>query len=127
MFLCGAAGGALVSLVTLYRYVQLKSQWPWKVKDGPTIPMWVTVELIRIVLGGGVAWGLAATGQLGALGAIMVGAGAPAIIDKWQLAAPQVAASAQAEQANPGQVNDGSGSNGVNIAASPSAASEGGV
>lgn len=127
MLLCGVGGGALVSLVTLYRYVQLKSQWPWKVKNGPTIPMWVTVELIRIVLGGGVAWGLAATGQLGVLGAIMVGAGAPAIIDKWQLAAPRVAASVQANQNNPSQVGDGSASSGANIAASPSAVSEGGV
>ncbi|MGW2739323.1 hypothetical protein ACWC4D_34660 [Streptomyces sp. NPDC001288] len=113
--------------MTLYRYVQLKNQWPWKVKDGPTIPMWVTVELIRIVLGGGVAWGLAATDQLGILGAIMVGAGAPAIIDKWKLAAPQVAASVQADQTNPSQVTDGGASTGVSIAASPSTASEGGV
>lgn len=61
------------------------------VKKGPTKPMYFTIEAIRILLGAGVAWGLAATDQLGIFGAIVVGAGAPAILDKWQRAAPGLA------------------------------------
>lgn len=91
MLCYGAAGGALVALVTLYKHLQTRNQWPWKVKNGPTPPMYFTGEAIRILLGAGVAWGLAATDQLGVFGAIMVGAGAPAILDKWQRAAPGLA------------------------------------
>jgi hypothetical protein len=91
MISLGAAGGAMVSLVTLYQHLQTRSQWPWTVKNGPTKPMYFTSEVIRILLGAGVAWGLASTDQLGAFGAIVVGAGAPAILDKWQRAAPGLA------------------------------------
>lgn len=87
----GAAGGAMVSLATLYQHIQTRSQWPWAVKSGPTKPMYFTSEVIRVLLGAGVAWGLAATDQLGLFGAIVVGAGAPAILDKWQRAAPGLA------------------------------------
>lgn len=91
MILYGAAGGAMVSMMTLYKHLQMRNQWPWKVKNGPTKSIYYTGEAIRIILGAGVAWGLAATDQLGLFGAIMVGAGAPAILDKWQRAAPGLA------------------------------------
>ncbi|MER5637226.1 hypothetical protein ABT095_09725 [Kitasatospora sp. NPDC002227] len=90
MLLYGAIGGGLISLLTLYRFIQGKRRWPWRVKNGPTLGLYLTGEVIRVVLGSLVAWGLAASGQLGALGAMIVGAGAPAILDKWQAMAPQL-------------------------------------
>ncbi|AUG77038.1 hypothetical protein CFP65_2191 [Kitasatospora sp. MMS16-BH015] len=90
MLLYGAIGGGLISLLTLYRFIQSKRRWPWRVKNGPTPALYLTGEAIRVVLGSLVAWGLAASGQLGALGAMIVGAGAPAILDKWQAMAPQL-------------------------------------
>ncbi|MFJ2958446.1 hypothetical protein [Streptomyces sp. NPDC087270] len=97
----GAVGGAMVTLVTLYQHLQTRSQWPWTVKNGPTKPMYLTIEVIRILLGAGVAWGLAATDQLGVFGAIVVGAGAPAILDKWQRTAPGLAMPEQMTAAAP--------------------------
>ncbi|GAA2837105.1 hypothetical protein GCM10010505_70590 [Kitasatospora aburaviensis] len=94
-FLCGAVGGGLIFLVSLYRHLQTRRQWPWHVKNGPTFGIYLTGELIRIVLGAIVAWGLAASGPLGTLGALMAGAGAPAILEQWQRMGPQVAAASQ--------------------------------
>ncbi|WP_395296377.1 hypothetical protein ACF9IK_25250 [Kitasatospora hibisci] len=96
-FLCGAVGGGLIFLVSLYRHLQTRRQWPWRVKNGPTFGIYVTGELIRIVLGAIVAWGLAASGPLGTLGALMAGAGAPAILEQWQRMGPHVAAAGQQE------------------------------
>ena len=89
MFCYGAAGGGLISLLTLYRFIQGKKKWPWRVKNGPTLGLYLTGEVIRTVLGAVVAWGLAASGQLGVLGAMIVGAGAPAILEQWQRSGPQ--------------------------------------
>ncbi|MEV4614186.1 hypothetical protein AB0K43_16550 [Kitasatospora sp. NPDC049258] len=76
-----------------------KNQWPWAVKNGPTPAMYVTGEVVRIIIGGVVAWGLAEAGPLGALGALMAGAGAPAILDTWQRTGPQATAPARSRQA----------------------------
>ncbi|MFJ3787099.1 hypothetical protein [Kitasatospora sp. NPDC090091] len=100
-FLCGAVGGGLIFLVSLYRHLQTRRQWPWLVKNGPTFGIYLTGELIRIILGAFVAWGLAASGPLGTLGALMAGAGAPAILEQWQRMGPQVAAAGQQDGDTP--------------------------
>ncbi|WP_441246279.1 hypothetical protein [Kitasatospora sp. McL0602] len=101
MLLYGAVGGGLISLLTLYRFIQGKRRWPWRVRNGPTFGLYLTGEVIRVVLGSVVAWGLAASGQLGALGAMIVGAGAPAILDKWQSMGPQLYSPEQVSPARP--------------------------
>jgi hypothetical protein len=127
MLCYGAAGGALVSLVTLYKYLQTRNQWPWNVKNGPTKPMYFTGEVIRILLGAGVAWGLAATDQLGVFGAIVVGAGAPAILEKWQRAAPALAMTQQATQAEESQQSGDADPDMPKMTMSRSTAEEGGA
>lgn len=104
MILCGAAGGGLVSLVDFYTYVKLKFEWPWRVKDGPTPAMYAAGETARILLGAGVAWGLAASGQLGMIGALIAGAGAPAVVEKLRSAASSIAIAAEGGTMIPQQV-----------------------
>ncbi|MFC5027166.1 hypothetical protein ACQFX6_19400 [Streptomyces sp. DSM 41987] len=127
MLLCGAAGGTMMSLVTFYRLVQAKNSWPWKIKNGPTISMYITIETIRIVVGAGVAWGLAATGQLGVLGAMIAGAGAPAIVDKWQNMAPRMTAFEESNSKNSSEASEGDEPNGMSISPGHPAVGEGGA
>lgn len=127
MLCYGAAGGVLVSLGTLYKHLQLRNQWPWKVKNGPTKSMYFTGEVIRILLGAGVAWGLAATDQLGVFGAIVVGAGAPAILDKWQRAAPGLAMTQHAAVTEPSRPSVENEPGVTRMVVGRSTAEEGGV
>lgn len=104
MILGGAAGGGLVSLVDFYTYVKLKFEWPWRAKGGPTPAMYAAGEITRILLGAGVAWGLAASDQLGMVGALIAGAGAPAVVEKLRSAASGIAIAVEGGAVIPNQV-----------------------
>lgn len=84
----GAFGGALVSLAVFFTLVNTRHDWPWKAEGGPTVRVYLAGEAARVLLGSGAAWGLASTDELGPLAAIIVGAGAPAIIDSWRRVSP---------------------------------------
>lgn len=85
----GALGGLFISGLTMFRYLQGEKIWPWHAPGGVTFKIWLAIEILRTGLGAGVAWVLAISGPLSAFGAVLAGAGAPAIIDKWGRAAPK--------------------------------------
>lgn len=122
----GAGGGALMSLGTFFGYVQNSNEWPWRAKNGPTGRMWVTVEVIRVALGAGVAAVLGATDHLGVLSAVTVGAGAPAILDQWKRAAPGLAIPRQRDPLDPPGTG-GHGSGEPETTTGSTTAGEGGV
>lgn len=78
--------------VALRRY----GSWPWRVRvgDKQEIPEagpsgYAVAELIRLLIGAGLAWASVATGQVaGPLGAIGVGVAAPSIIGQLAKALP---------------------------------------
>lgn len=105
----GALGGLFISALTLFRYLQGEKIWPWHAPGGVDFKIWLTVELLRTGLGAGVAWVLAISGPLSSFGAVLAGAGAPAIIDKWGRVAPKEIALAPAYDIppqNPGVQNN---------------------
>ncbi|MEU3225502.1 hypothetical protein ABZ695_20390 [Streptomyces sp. NPDC006976] len=85
----GALGGLFISALTMFRYLQSEQIWPWHAPGGVTFKIWITIEILRTGLGAGVAWVLAISGPISVFGAVLAGAGAPAIIDKWGRAAPK--------------------------------------
>ena len=85
--LWGLFGSFAVEGLELYDALRRKGQWPWKVdlqtgirpEAGPA--GYAVAEAIRLLIGAGLAWAGAATGQVdGPLGAVCVGVAAPIII-----------------------------------------------
>ncbi|MBO1413338.1 hypothetical protein [Streptomyces sp. FH025] len=89
----GLVGSLLVSLLTFFRVVQTKRCWPWEVPGGTRISIYIAAEAARMLIGAGVAWAIAMAGPFSAFGAVIAGAGAPAILDKWQRSAQDSALS----------------------------------
>jgi hypothetical protein len=100
----GLFGGFAVEGLDLRTAMRRYGCWPWQVRassqdDGRPVEagLWgyLVGELIRLVIGAGLAWAAAATGQItGPLGALAVGAAAPVIVG--QLAAAAQAGTSQA-------------------------------
>jgi hypothetical protein len=101
--LWGLFGGFAVEGLELNVAWQHHRCWPWqapvgdgKPANGPAAPLpeagvwgYVVAELIRLLIGAGLAWAAAATGQVaGPLGALGVGAAAPTIIGQLARAIP---------------------------------------
>ncbi|MFE4516510.1 hypothetical protein ACFRMQ_20235 [Kitasatospora sp. NPDC056783] len=84
MAVYGLVGGLLVSLLTFFRVVQTKRCWPWEVPGGTKLSIYIAAEMARTLIGAGVAWAVSMAGPFSAFGAVIAGAGAPAILDKWQ-------------------------------------------
>jgi hypothetical protein len=85
----GFFGGFAAVGFELYDAVRRDGRWPWKHPPNPKAgeiaeaeaKAYVIVEAIRLVIGAGLAWAAAATGQIaGPLGALGVGVAAPTII-----------------------------------------------
>lgn len=85
----GLFGGFAVEGLELYAAVRHAGQWPWKRPIQPRtgevpeagVKGYVIAEVIRLVIGAGLAWAAASTGQIaGPLGALGVGVAAPTII-----------------------------------------------
>jgi hypothetical protein len=82
--LWGLFGGFAVEGLELYGAVRRYGRWPWDstgepVEAGPA--GYAIAEVIRLLIGAGLAWAAAATGQVaGPLGALGVGVAAPFII-----------------------------------------------
>ncbi|HEX4703325.1 MAG TPA: hypothetical protein VH352_14450 [Pseudonocardiaceae bacterium] len=81
--LYGLFGGFAITGWDLAKVIHAKGRWPWRVKGAPTMfPYW-TAEAIRIVLGGGLAWTAAASGQVSTpIAAVAIGTAAPLIIER---------------------------------------------
>jgi hypothetical protein len=88
--LWGLFGGFAVEGLELYGAVHHYGRWPWKKLEahcGTGKPAeaglagYAIAEVIRLLIGAGLAWAAAATGQIaGPLGALGVGVAAPTII-----------------------------------------------
>jgi hypothetical protein len=83
----GLFGGFAVSGLDLYALLRRRGCWPWQDRKGQPapdtdLPSYFTGEVIRMVVGAGLAWAAAGTGQVsGPLGAVGIGAAAPFILD----------------------------------------------
>lgn len=102
--LWGLFGGFAVEGLELYAAYQRYRRWPWQRPGGGgssttngadqepgEVGVWgyVVAEAIRLLIGAGLAWAAAATGQIsGPLGALGVGAAAPTIIGQLMRAVP---------------------------------------
>jgi hypothetical protein len=95
--LLGACGGVLNELVELGRFLKAKGDFPWLPRgrrhqvvlvDGEfrryeSISVFLTAVAIRAVVGAAVAVGLSMAGALSPLAALVAGAGAYSIVDRW--------------------------------------------
>jgi hypothetical protein len=81
--LYGLFGGFAITAWDLAKVIHAKGRWPWRVRGAPAaLPYW-TAELIRVALGGGVAWTAAASGQLTTpIAAVAIGTAAPLILER---------------------------------------------
>ncbi|WP_143079069.1 hypothetical protein [Streptomyces monashensis] len=113
MALYGAVGGLLIAALGLFRYLKKEQMWPWFADGGVSFSVWISIEILRVSIGAGVAWVLAIAGPFSVFGAIVAGAGAPAILDKWERNSPAQAVPEESEMGSP--VNNG-GTGVVNIA-----------
>jgi uncharacterized protein (DUF1501 family) len=95
--LWGLFGGFAVEGLELYAAVRRHGRWPWKplahLDAGETpeagAAAYVIAEVVRLLIGAGLAWAAAATGQVtGPLGALGVGVAAPTIIGQLAKAIP---------------------------------------
>jgi len=87
--LWGLFGGFAVEGLELHASLRHRGRWPWKhpsdAKPGE-IPEagakgYIIAEMVRLIIGAGLAWATAATGQIaGPLGAFGVGVAAPTIV-----------------------------------------------
>lgn len=81
--LYGLFGGFAITAWDLAKVIQAKGRWPWRVKGAPTALPYCTAELIRVVLGGGLAWTAAASGQVTTpIAAVAIGTAAPLILER---------------------------------------------
>ena len=89
----GPFGGFAVSGLELQALIRRRGCLPWRWRSGPkddplalpviNSPAYFVGEIIRCLIGMGLAWAAAATGQIsGALAAVAIGAAAPVIIDQ---------------------------------------------
>jgi hypothetical protein len=90
----GLFGGFAVAGLDLQALLRRRGCWPWQAREGcPTAEISLTAylagEIVRMVIGAGLAWAAAATGQIsGPLGAVGIGAAAPFILDQLSRSVP---------------------------------------
>lgn len=89
--LWGLFGGFAVEGLDLYGAVRRRGCWPWRAR-GPRevgVTGYFVAELFRLVVGSGLAWALARSGQITtAVGALAVGAAAPFLVERLTRAIP---------------------------------------
>ncbi|MEY9895226.1 hypothetical protein ABIA31_008915 [Catenulispora sp. MAP5-51] len=87
--LWGLFGGFAVEGLEFYSLLRRDGRWPWQPpKDNSALDPaevglrgYLVGEIIRLLIGAGLAWAAASTGQIsGPLGALGVGAAAPTIV-----------------------------------------------
>jgi apolipoprotein N-acyltransferase len=93
----GLFGGFAVEGLDMYSALRRYGCWPWNSQDSHSFEVvpeagrlgYAVAELIRLLIGAGLAWAAVATGQIsGPLGAIGVGVAAPTIIGQLAKAVP---------------------------------------
>lgn len=81
----GLFGGFAVEGLDLYTAVRRRGCWPWWAR-GPRevgVAGYIVAELVRLVIGSGLAWALAESRQITtAFGAVLVGVAAPLLVER---------------------------------------------
>lgn len=110
----GLFGGFALEGLEFHAALRRHGCWPWRVQSsdsqtasapeaGPLV--YLVGELIRLLIGGGLAWAAAATGQIaGPLGALGVGAAAPTIIGQLAKFVPLKASEGSGTPAAPASI-----------------------
>ena len=83
--LWGLFGSFAVEGLDFYTAIRRRGRWPWRAPDPGEVGAlaYVVAELFRLIIGGGLAWAAAASGQLTtATGALAVGIAAPLIVER---------------------------------------------
>lgn len=97
--LWGAFGGFAVEGLDFITAVRRHGRWPWRV-PGPLevgAPGYLVAELIRLIIGGGLASAMAVSGQsTSAVSALAVGVAAPLIVERLSRAIPLAGSAEQA-------------------------------
>ncbi len=89
--LWGLFGGFAVEGLDLYSAVRRRGRWPWQVPGPREVGAagYFVAELVRLVIGSGLACGLATSGQITtAVGAITAGVAAPLLVERLAQAIP---------------------------------------
>jgi len=99
--LLGVCGGVLNELVELARFLKAQGHFPWsrhgrhrvvrvhgELRRYESFSVYFVAVAIRGVVGGGVAVGLSMAGNLSPLAALVAGAGAYSIVDRWAASTP---------------------------------------
>lgn len=89
--LWGLFGGFAVEGLDLYGAVRRRGCWPWQVRGPREVGAlgYFVAELVRLFIGSGLAWALAASQQVTTpVGALAVGVAAPLIVDRLTRAIP---------------------------------------
>ena len=94
--LMGACGGVLIELVELARFLKAKGHFPWsprgrhrvvrvhgELRRYESAAVYFSAVAISGVVGAAVAGGLSMAGDLSPLAALVAGAGAYSIVDRW--------------------------------------------
>jgi len=99
--LLGACGGVLNELVELARFLKARGHFPWsrrgrhkvvrvhgELRRYESFSVYFLAVAIRAVVGAAVAAGLSTAGALNPLAALVAGAGAYSIVDRWAASTP---------------------------------------
>jgi hypothetical protein len=79
----GLIGGLIVEALDLSGAIRREGTWPWRVRGEPKLGPYLAAVVLRVGAGAGLAAGLGGEGQLGGpLSALVVGAGAPLILER---------------------------------------------
>jgi hypothetical protein len=86
----GLFGGFAVEGLDLYTALRRRCCWPWRASGPEAGPVaYAVAETIRLIIGGGLAWAAADSGQITSpIGALAVGVAAPVIVERLTRAVP---------------------------------------
>ncbi|WP_131831609.1 hypothetical protein [Pseudofrankia asymbiotica] len=109
----GLFGGFCAEGLGFYIAVRHKVTWPWRARGGPSLLVYASAELVRLIIGAGLAWAFAASGQIATpVAALAVGVAAPLLVERLSQAGPLTVGESAAPRLarparRPGETNPG--------------------
>jgi hypothetical protein len=85
----GLFGGFCAEGLGFYMAVRRQGTWPWRASGGPSLLTYASAELVRLVIGAGLAWAFAASDQVATpVAALAVGVAAPLLVERLTRSVP---------------------------------------
>lgn len=85
----GLFGGFCTEGLGFYVAVRRQGGWPWRTSGGPSLLAYASAELVRLVIGAGLAWAFAASDQVATpVAALAVGVAAPLVVERLTQSVP---------------------------------------